>query len=101
MKFAQIIEFHTDRVDELRAMVQEYEDQARMEDRPDKPRRRTLLQDRDDPRRYLAVVEFESYEAAMANSQRAETSALSQRLATLTKEPQTFTNCDVLEDKDL
>lgn len=101
MKFTQIIEFHTDRVDELRALVQEYEDQVRMEDRPDKPRHRTLLQDRDNPRRFLAVVQFESYESAMANSAHQETTALSQKLATLTLEPPAFTNCDVLEDKDI
>jgi len=101
MKFAQIIEFHTDHVDELRAMIKEYEEQRRGEDRPDKPQRRMLLQDRDKPGRYLALVEFESAEAAKANSDRAETTALSQKMASLTSQPPTFTNCDLLESKDL
>jgi hypothetical protein len=101
MKFAQIIEFRTDRVDELRAMVQEYEDHARGEDRADKPRHRTLLQDRDVPGRYLALVEFDSAEAAMANSGRPETSALAERMTKLTTQPPSFTNCDVLDSKDL
>jgi quinol monooxygenase YgiN len=101
MKFAQIIEFHTDRVDEVRALVQDYENHARGEDRADRPRHRMLLQDRDNSGHYLALVEFDSPEAAAANSNRPETSALAQKMATLTTEPPTFTNCDLLESKDL
>jgi hypothetical protein len=101
MKFAQIIEFHTDRADELRAMIQEYEIHARGEDRADKPRHRMLLQDRDTPGRYLALVEFDSAEAAKANSDRQETTALAQQMAKLTTQPPSFINCDVLESKDL
>ena len=101
MKFAQIIDFETERLEEGQKLIQEYEEQARAQGRTDGPKRRTLLRDRDNPTHYMAVVEFDSYEAAMANSARPETGELSQKLGALAMRPQTFVNCDVVEQKDI
>ncbi|MFE2322950.1 hypothetical protein ACFXD5_03310 [Streptomyces sp. NPDC059385] len=97
MKFAQILDFETDRADEIRELIHQYEQTARDQGRTFGPKHRTLLRDRANPNRYLAVVEFDSYEDAMANSNAPETAELAQRLAALTTRPPAFTDCDVEE----
>lgn len=97
MKFAQIIDFETERADEMRELIRQYEERARSEGRKLGPTHRTLLRDRSNPNRYLAVVEFDSYEEAMANSDAPETTELSQQLAALSTRPPVFTDCDVEE----
>ncbi|MFK8910237.1 hypothetical protein [Streptomyces sp. YS-3] len=101
MKFAQIIDFETERADEMRELIRQYEERARSEGRKLGPTHRTLLRDRSNPNRYLAVVEFDSYEEAMANSDAPETSELAQRLAGLSTRPPVFTDCDVEESAAL
>ncbi|MFD9727334.1 hypothetical protein [Streptomyces sp. NPDC059072] len=101
MKFAQIIDFETDRADEIRELIHQYEQTARAEGRKHGPTHRTLLRDRSNPNRYLAVVEFDSYEDAMANSDAPETAELAQQLAALSTRPPAFTDCDVAESSDV
>ncbi|MEV8535230.1 hypothetical protein [Streptomyces sp. NPDC051211] len=95
MKFAQIIDFETERIDEVRELLRAYEERARSEGRTGTPEARTLLKDRANPNRYLAVVEFESYEVAMANSKAAETNELAQELSALMTRPTVYTDCDI------
>ncbi len=89
--FVQIIEFKTSRIDELRALV----DELGSDPGPEGALRGTLTQDRDRPGWYLNIVEFDSYESAMSNSNRPEVSAFAARMATLCEEPPRFYNLDV------
>ncbi|MFJ8105206.1 hypothetical protein [Streptomyces sp. NPDC096132] len=92
-KFVQIIDFETDRIDEMRALAEEGEQGLR--DSADGPRRRLVLKDRNQPNRYLVVVEFDSYEEAMRNSESPETSKFAERMAALCTTPPSFVDCDV------
>ncbi|MFI1208227.1 hypothetical protein ACH4UV_11555 [Streptomyces sp. NPDC020802] len=95
MKFVQIIDFETERIDEMGELVQEAE--KRSAGRDGGPTHRMLLQDRNTPNRYLVAIEFESYEEAMRNSNDPETTRMAERMAALcTRAPQ-FTDCDVHE----
>ncbi|MER5726805.1 hypothetical protein ABT084_00375 [Streptomyces sp. NPDC002138] len=96
MKFAQIVDFETERIDEVRDLLRAYEADAA--GRTSTPTARTLLKDRANPNRYLVLVEFESYETAMANSKAPETSELAQALSALMTRPTVYTDCDI-EDR--
>lgn len=102
-KFVQIIDFETQRIDELRAVLRDFEQQMlEKSPRPDSaPIHRMMLADKDSEGRYLAVVEFESYEDAMRNNERPEINKLSEQLAALCTRPPAFTNCDVEDSRDL
>ena len=60
---------------------------------------RSSLRDRTDPNRHLILAFFDSYEAAMENSNLAETSEFSEKQAALLDGPMTFQNFDVIEDR--
>lgn len=96
MEFIQIIECHTSRVDELRTMETEWE-QATEGKRT--LRRSIITQDRNDPSRYLVLAFFDSFEAAMANSQLPETQAVAQRQTALMDRPAVFHDLDVVDDR--
>jgi len=92
MGFIQIIELTTTKPDEIQELVSEWRAAT-----PGlrKAKRGTLTQDRDKPNTYLQIVEFESYEDAMANSSLPETSAFAERVAKLCDAPATFRNLDI------
>jgi hypothetical protein len=92
MPFVQIIEFQTDRIDEFDSAVDEWLNASAGWRTATRSIR---TQDRDKPGTYLQIVEFPSYDAAMANSGHPETEALAQRLAELCSGPPTFRNLDV------
>ncbi|MCB5167497.1 hypothetical protein LG634_22040 [Streptomyces bambusae] len=94
-------DFETERADEMRELIRRYEEAARAAGRKLGPTHRTLLRDRANPNRYLAVFEFDSYEDAMANSDAPETTELSGKLAALSLRPPVFTDCDVAESEAL
>jgi hypothetical protein len=96
--FTQIIEFKTDRIDELNTGLDAVI--ARMEGRRI-PHRAVLEKDRDGDGRYLLMVEFATYEMAMENSSRPEVGEFAAFLAGLCDAPPTFRNLDVLRDEDL
>ena len=62
--------------------------------------RSILCEDRDNPGRYLQIVFFESYEAAMENSAMPETDALSRKMMTFAEGPATFYNLNVINDRE-
>jgi quinol monooxygenase YgiN len=94
--FVQIIEFSTSRIDEIRALVEEF--RAGREGSDDMSvARGTFTADRDQPGRYLNIVEFASYEAAMENSNRPETAEFAAKLAGLCDGPPQFRNLDLVE----
>ena len=98
MKFAQIIEFTTESIDEFNAGLDEW--MARS-DGHRIPHRAVLRRDRDAQDRYLLVVEFASYEQGMENSSRPETGEFATFLAGISDSTLTFRNLDELREEDL
>lgn len=94
--FVQIIEFDTSRIDEVRALANEFQGSREA----GRVRRGEVTADRDHPGHYLTVVEFDSYDSAMENSRRPDTAEFSARMAQLCDGPPTFHNLDVLETFD-
>ncbi len=89
--FVQIIEIKTSRIDEVDALIEE----IRAGGGPMPMVRATMTADRDQPDRYLSILEFESYEAAMENSNRPETAEVARKMASLCDEPPKFRNLDI------
>ncbi|MFJ3301606.1 hypothetical protein ACIPSA_00530 [Streptomyces sp. NPDC086549] len=98
MKFVQIIDFETDRIEEMRALSEDME--KRFAGRENGPTRRLVLADRSRPGRYLAVIEFNSHEEAMRNSSDPETSKFAEQMTALCTRPPSFTDCDVVDMND-
>jgi hypothetical protein len=98
MKFVQIIDFETERIDEMRELAHETE--QRLAGRSGGPTRRLVLKDRGLPNRYLVVIEFDSYEDAVRNSDDPETTKFAEQMAALCTRPPSFTDCDVQETTD-
>ncbi|MEU0190387.1 hypothetical protein ABZ250_11090 [Streptomyces afghaniensis] len=99
MKFVQIIDFETERLDEMEQVLEEAA--KRFAGRPGGPTQRMLLKDRDNPRRYLALIEFDSYEDAMRNSEDPETGRMAEHLGALCIGERVYTNCDLLDEREL
>jgi hypothetical protein len=89
--FVQIIEMKTSRMDEIEALI----DEMRSGGRAMPMVRATITADRDRPGYYLNIIEFESYEQAMENSNKPETTEMSGRMAELCDEPPKFYNLDI------
>jgi hypothetical protein len=98
MAFVQIIEIGTTRPDEVEALVSEW--RAKTEGTR-KAQRGTFTKDRDRPDTFVQIVEFPSYEDAMANSELPETASFAERLRTLCDGPLLFRNLDVLSVEEL
>src|SRR5574342_360288 len=94
MGFLQIVEYETDRPDDIDALMR-----ASSADATSAPgfTRLAYTRDRDKPSRYMVVVEFASYSDAMANSARPETGQMANQLAALCTSGPRFHNLDVLE----
>jgi quinol monooxygenase YgiN len=91
--FVQIIEFKTSRFDDVQALNDSY--RSGRAGRGGGPTRVTVVTDRDRPNTYLTIAEFESYDAAMANSADPETTAFAQKMGELCDGPPTFYNTDL------
>jgi quinol monooxygenase YgiN len=94
MRFIQFIEFETDNIDSFAAEVDRWAEESadwRTASRA------TLCADRDNPGSYVHIVEFPSYEAAMANSNDPRTNEFAVRMASMTGEGRKFRNFDVLK----
>jgi len=98
VKFAQIIEFSTTRIDEFNANLDAW--MAKTEGRRI-PHRAVLQRDRDGENQYLLRVEFSSHEQGMENSSRPETGEFASFLADISDGGLTFRNLDVLREEDL
>jgi hypothetical protein len=94
MSFVQIIEYETDRPDEMRAVAETF---RASQGEPPPGFRVTTTRDRDRPNRYFTIVEFPSYEVAMENSAKPETDAFAKQMAALCTSPPKFYNLDVQE----
>ncbi|MFJ5228705.1 hypothetical protein ACIQBJ_02285 [Kitasatospora sp. NPDC088391] len=98
MKFIQIIEYRTGRIDEFNALLDEW---AARNEGHRLAVRALQTRDRDGADVYLNIVEFPSYEVAMENSRRPETAEFAARAAGLCDGPPTFRNLDVIGDRTL
>ncbi len=93
MAFVQVIEMTTTRVAEIEELMGQW--LAATEGRRS-AHRSLLTKDRERPDTYVQVVEFPSYEEAMANSALPETAAFAQKLSALCVSGPTFRNLDVV-----
>jgi quinol monooxygenase YgiN len=94
MPFIQVIEFSTTKPDEIRKLVDDFRSSTEGERTVVKG---TICADRDQPDRYVNIVEFESYDEAMRNSNLPETTELAARMAELCDGPPSFRNLDVID----
>ena len=91
MSFIQIIEYETERPDDVAALAAEVEASSKQ--------RYTSMRttkDRDKPNGYVTIVEFPSYEVAMENSKAPETQAFAAKMMELASGPPRFSNLEVL-----
>ena len=98
MKFTQIIEFSTTRIDELNATLDTW---ITSTEGNRIPHRAVLRRDREAEDRYLLMVEFSSYDQGMENSKRPATAEFASFLSGICDAPPTFRNLDVLREEDL
>ena len=94
MAFVQIIEYSSTRIDEIRALVDEFQ---AGDDGTRAAVRGLACADRDRPNQYVTIVEFTSYEDAMKNSESPRTSQFAEQMAKLCDGPPTFRNLDVVD----
>jgi hypothetical protein len=89
--FVQIIKFQTSRFDELKALAEQFD---LSNSSGNTARRVNITEDRDRPGTYLNIVEFDSYESAMENSNRPETGQFAEQMQKLCDGPPKFYNLD-------
>lgn len=94
MKFVQIVDHETEQPEEFRALAEERRQAA---GDASTATRGMVLRDRDNPNRYYAVIEFDSYEDAMRNSELPSTQKFAEQAAQLCTRPTRFINCDVID----
>jgi hypothetical protein len=98
MPFIQIIEYKTSRIDELNAALDAWLEKTKGKRAAT---RGTQTRDRDTANTYVQIVEFPSYEEAMANSSLPETAEFAGQLAALCDGPPTFRNLDVIREEQM
>ena len=91
--FTQIMEIKTSRIDEVQALMEKME--AESGDTVVSTRA-LLTSDRDRPGYYLAIIEFESFEEAMKQSNDPVTTDFAKQLSALFDAPPKFYNLDVV-----
>lgn len=95
--FVQIVEYKTSRYDELDALGKKFREAREGSGDGTPPGMVFTTADRDRPGYYVTIIQFDSYEAAMENSRRDDTSAFAAQMSELCDEPPRFYNLDVLE----
>ncbi|MCX5560089.1 ester cyclase [Streptomyces sp. NBC_00038] len=96
MTFVQLIDCKTGRFDEMDRLMDTWVEQTKG--------KRTAThsvigKDRSDARHFIEIVEFASYEEAMANSNLPETDKIFREMVALCDEMPTFTDLDVVRDE--
>jgi hypothetical protein len=96
MKFIQLIDYKTTRVDEVQALL------TRWIEATGGIRTATCTtvgRDRDDPTHFIEILQFPAYDEAMRNSNLPETSKVHEEFASLCVESPKFVNLDVIRDE--
>src|SRR5271170_7330519 len=90
--FIQIMEFETSRIDELETLMKTFR-----EERGDAllATKATITEDRARSGHYFVIVEFDSYEEAMKNSNDPVTNEYAEKVTALLKGPQVFYDLNV------
>jgi hypothetical protein len=96
--FVQVIEIRTTNVEQIEELVSGWLAET---EGIRKAQRGTLTRDRDRPDVYVQIVEFPSYEEAMANSNLPATTEFAKKLAELSDAAPTFRDLDVLRIDDM
>jgi len=91
--FVQIIEFRTSRIKEIEELGRPSRTEGST---PSTFRSIVATADRDHPGTYFTIVEFDSFDSAMENSGRPETSEFAAKMAKLCDGPVSFHNLDVI-----
>ncbi|MFD9455969.1 ester cyclase [Streptomyces sp. NPDC059985] len=98
MTFVQVIDYETRRFAEMNALIDRWAEQSSGR----RTATRALLgQDREARNHYVDMVEFASYEEAMANSHLPETERMFQEMVALCEGMPKFMNLDVVRDQHL
>ena len=98
MKFVQIIEFTTTRIDEVMALDKQWRDATAGKRTTTMMR---ITKDRDRPNTYLWAIEFPSPEDAQRNNDLPETGEIAEQMAKLCDGEPIFRNLDLLEERTL
>ena len=96
--FIQVIEFQTTKLAEIEEVMAGWKAAT---EGSRKAQRSTLTRDRDRADSYIQIVEFPSYEEAMANSKLAATAEFAKKLAELCDVPPKFLNLDVVREEEM
>jgi hypothetical protein len=94
--FVQIIEFKTSKIDEIKQIAEDFRGKREAEGSGG-PVTGTITEDRDRPGTYLNIVEFQSYELAMENSNHPLTQDFAKHMMELCDGPPKFYNLNVLD----
>jgi quinol monooxygenase YgiN len=95
--FVQIIEYKTSRPEEVGELTEQYRKSRAAGTKGPTPTQAITGADRDRPGHYFAIVEFESYDAAMKNSARPDTSEFAAKMTKLCDGRPTFHNLDITQ----
>ena len=98
MAFIQIIEYQTTRIDELNAALDGWLEATKGKRAAT---RGVQTRDRDATNTYVQIVEFPSYDEAMANSNLPETAEFAAKLASLCDGAPSFRNLEVLREEQM
>jgi quinol monooxygenase YgiN len=96
-RFIQIIELETSKIGEVDALAQELQKEG---GDTFLARRAVTTEDRDNPGHYYVIVEFDSYEEAMRNSESELVNTYSEKLGALVDAPPSFRILDVVSVMD-
>ncbi|WP_329001163.1 hypothetical protein OHA18_42850 [Kribbella sp. NBC_00709] len=96
--FVQIIEYRTSKPDEIQALMEDFQSKRQAEGDGPSPVHGLACADRDEPGRYFSIIEFASYEEAMENSRRADTTEFATKMMELCDGPSRFYNLDQLAE---
>ena len=96
--FVQIIEYRTSKPDEIRTLMEEFQAKRQAEGDGPSPVHALACADRDEAGRYFSIVEFASYEEAMENSRRADTTEFATKMMELCDGPGSFYNLDLVDE---
>nr|WTB33061.1 ester cyclase [Streptomyces sp. NBC_00830] len=98
MRFVQVIDCKTERFDDMDRLMDEWVEQTK----GSRTATHSLIgKDRSDGSHYVEIVEFPSYEDAVANSKLPETDRIFQEMVALCDGTPTFTDLDVVRDEQL
>lgn len=95
MTFVQVIEYETTHPDEMDALLDEW---LKATEGKRASGHGMHTRDRDRPDHYVNIVEFDSHDSAMRNSQMPETQEMAQKMRGLCSADMQYLNLDVLNE---